>query len=65
MAYLTVSSMLKGYVEWPYAEQISRLEWRFLHIRDGKVEVVDVPDARRYYAANLDEAVSLLLLSPI
>jgi hypothetical protein len=27
--------------------------------------VVNVPDARRYYAANLEEAVNLLLLSPV
>jgi predicted transposase YbfD/YdcC len=134
---LTVSSMLKGYVEWPYAEQVFRLERRFVRIRDGKIEeettcgvtsltsaeasaarlletarahwgienglhyrrdetfredrcritgqgahamavinnlvlgllrrrgVVNMPDARRYYAANLEEAVNLLLLSPV
>jgi len=134
---LTASSMLKGYVEWPYAEQVFRLERRFVRIRDGKVEeetsygvtslpsaqasatqlletvrahwgienglhyrrdetfredrcrisgqgahamavihnlllgllrrrgVDNVPDARRYYAANLEEAVNLLLLSPV
>jgi predicted transposase YbfD/YdcC len=134
---LTVSSMLKGYVEWPYAEQVFRLERRFVRIRDGKVEeettygvtslasrrasatrlletvrahwgienglhyrrdetfredrcritgqgahamavinnlvlgllrrrgVVNIPDARRYYAANLEEAANLLLLSPV
>jgi len=34
---LTASSMLKGYVEWPYAEQVFRLERRFVRVRDGKV----------------------------
>ena len=134
---LTASSMLKGYVEWPYAEQVFRIERRFVRISDGKVEeettygvtsltaaeadaarlleivrghwrienglhyrrdetfredrcritgegaramavinnlllgllrrrgVTNVPDARRYYAANLDEAVNLILLSPV
>lgn len=27
--------------------------------------VVNMPDARRYYAAHLEEAVNLLLLSPV
>jgi predicted transposase YbfD/YdcC len=134
---LTASSMLKGYVAWPYAEQVFRLERRFVRISDGKVEeettygvtsltcteasaarlletvrahwgienglhyrrdetfredrcritgqgahamavinnlllgllrrrgVVNMPDARRYYAANLEEAVNLLVLSPL
>jgi predicted transposase YbfD/YdcC len=134
---LTASSMLKGYVEWPCAEQVFRLQRRFVRIRDGKVEqettygvtsltaqqasatrllqsvrqhwgienglhyrrhetfredrcritgqgahamavinnlvlallrrrgVTNMPDARRYYAAHLDEAVNLLLLSPV
>jgi len=133
---LTVSSMLKGYVAWPHAEQVFRLDRRFVRIRDGKVEeettygvtsltcaqagatrlletvrahwgienglhyrrdetfhedrcritgqgahamavinnlvlgllrrrgVVNMPDARRHYAAHLEGAVNLLLLSP-
>jgi len=134
---LTASSMLKDYVVWPCAEQVFRLDRRFVRIRDGRVEeettygvtsltceqasapqllaavrahwgienglhyrrdetfredrcritgqgahamavinnlllgllrrrgVVNVPDARRYYAANLEEAVNLLTLSPV
>lgn len=133
---LTASSMLKGYVNWPYAQQVLRLERRFVRIRDGKVmeevhygltslpdteasaaqllaytrahwgienglhyrrddslhedrccvrgkgahamavinnlvlgllrhrSLETVPDARRYYQANLYEAVGLVLLSP-
>ena len=133
---LTASSMLKGYVNWPYAQQVFRLERRFVRIRDGKVmeevhygltslpdtevsaahlraytrahwgienglhyrrddslhedrccvrakgahamavinnlvlgllrhrSLETVPDARRYYQANLHEAVGLVLLSP-
>lgn len=133
---LTASSLLKNYLNWPYAEQVFRIERRFLRIRDGKLmeevkygvtsltateasperllELVrahwsienglhyrrdetfredrcrltgqgaramavlnnlvlgllrrtgvdNVPDARRYYAANLDEAAALILHSP-
>jgi predicted transposase YbfD/YdcC len=133
---LTASSLLKDYVDWPYLEQVFRIERHFLRIRDGKVmkevrygltsltaeeasperllELVrahwsienglhycrdetfredrcrltgqgaramavlnnlvlgllrrngadNIPDARRYYAANLDEAVALVLHSP-
>ena len=133
---LTASSMLTGYVNWPYAQQVFRLERRFVRIRDGKVmekvhygltslpeteasaaqllaysrahwgienglhyrrddslhedrccirgrgahamavinnlvlgllrhrSLETVPDARRYYAANLHQAVGLVLLSP-
>ena len=133
---LTASSLLKDYVNWPYAQQVFRIERRFLRIRDGKLmeevkygvtsltaaqaspeqllELVrahwsienglhyrrdetfredrcrlsgqgaramavlnnlvlgllrrsgadNVPDARRYYAANLDEATALILHSP-
>jgi predicted transposase YbfD/YdcC len=133
---LTSSCMLKEYLDWPYAEQVFRLERRFERIVDGKElkevsygvtsltrEEADadrllqvsrghwgienklhyrrddtlhedrcrlkgqgaqamavlnnlvlgllsnkgfetVPDARRYYAANLQEAAALLLRSP-
>jgi predicted transposase YbfD/YdcC len=133
---LTTSSLLKDYVNWPYAQQVFRIERRFLRIRDGKLmeevkygvtsltvteasperllelvrahwsienglhyrrdetfredrcrltgqgaramavlnnlvlgllrrKAVDgVPDARRYYAANLEEAAALILRSP-
>jgi predicted transposase YbfD/YdcC len=133
---LTSSSMLKGDIEWPYAEQVFRLERRFVRVTDGLVEeetsygvtslthaeadagrllgivrghwgienglhyrrdetlredrcrlsgqgahamaitnnlvlglllragVVNVPDARRYYDANPEEAVQLLLFAP-
>jgi len=133
---LTTSSLLKNYVNWPYAQQVFRIERRFLRIRDGKLmeevkygvtsltvaeasperllelvrahwsienglhyrrdetfredrcrltgqgaramavlnnlvlgllrrKAVDgVPDARRYYAANLEEAAALILRSP-
>lgn len=133
---LTASSMLRGYVDWPYAQQVFRLERRFVRIRDGKVMeevnygltslpetqagasqllhycrshwgienglhyrrddslhedrccvrdrgahamavinnlvlgllrhrfVETVPDARRYYDANLHQAVALILRSP-
>jgi hypothetical protein len=133
---LTTSSLLKDYVDWPYLEQVFRIERRFLRIRDGKLTeevrygltsltadeasperllelvrahwsienglhyrrdetfredrcrltgqgaramavlnnlllglmrrngVDNVPDARRYYAANLDEAAALILHSP-
>jgi predicted transposase YbfD/YdcC len=133
---LTASSLLKDYVNWPYAEQVFRIERRFLRLRDGKLmeevkygvtsltaaqasperllELVrahwsienglhyrrdetfredrcrltgqgaramavlnnlvlgllrrrgvdNVPDARRYYAANLEEAAALILRSP-
>ena len=133
---LTASSLLAGYLDWPYAEQVYRIERRFLRIRDGKLmeevnygvtsltaaranperllELVrahwgienglhyrrdetlredrcrltgqgaramavlnnlvlgllrqrgvdNVPDARRYYAANLEEAAALILRSP-
>lgn len=33
---LTSSSMLKDYLNWPYAEQVFRLERRFVRIVDGK-----------------------------
>ena len=33
---LTTSSLLKGYLNWPYAEQVFRLERRFLRLQDGK-----------------------------
>jgi predicted transposase YbfD/YdcC len=134
---LTASSLLKDYVNWPYAEQVFRIERRFLRIRDGKLTeevkygvtsltaaeasperllelvrahwsienglhycrdetfredrcrltgqgaramavlnnlvlgllrrtgVDNVPDARRYYAANLEEAAALILRSPV
>jgi predicted transposase YbfD/YdcC len=133
---LTTSSMLKGYIDWPYAEQVFRIVRRRVRIQDGKVEeettygltsmtaseagaaqvlsyvrqhwgienglhyrrdetfredrcrvtgqgaraiavinnlliglllrrgVRNLPDARRYYDANVEEAVQLLLLSP-
>jgi predicted transposase YbfD/YdcC len=133
---LTTSSMLQGYVNWPYAQQVFRLERRFVRVSDGLVMaettygvtslsaqkasaaqllrivrghwgienglhyrrddtlhedrcrlkgqgahamavinnlvlglllrrgVANVPDARRYYAANLHQAVPLLLHSP-
>lgn len=133
---LTSSSMLKGYLDWPHAEQVFRVERRFVRIADGRVEeettygvtslthtkadaqrllglvrghwgienrlhyrrdetlredrcritgqgahvmaiinnlvlglllrqgVTNVPDARRYYDANPEEAVDLLLLAP-
>jgi predicted transposase YbfD/YdcC len=133
---LTSSSMLKGYIDWPYAEQVFRIERRFVRVSDGLVEeetnygvtsltygeadaeqllglvrghwaienglhyrrdetlgedrcrisgqgahvmaiinnmilglllrqgVTNVPDARRYYDANPEEAVKLLLLTP-
>lgn len=133
---LTTSSLLKDYVNWPYAEQVFRIERHSLRIRDGKLmekvnygvtsltaaeasperllELVrahwsienglhyrrdetfredrcrltgqgaramavlnnlvlgllrrngvdNVPDARRYYAANLEEAAALILRSP-
>ena len=34
---LTASSLLKGYLSWPYAEQVFRLIRRFHRIRDGKL----------------------------
>jgi predicted transposase YbfD/YdcC len=133
---LTASSQLKGYLDWPGAEQVFKLERRFERTGDGKVmqetnhgvtsltreeanaaRLLDVgrahwgienglhyrrdetlredrcrlkgqgahamaalnnlvlgllrrqgfetvPDARRYYAANLEEAVALVLSSP-
>jgi predicted transposase YbfD/YdcC len=133
---LTASSLLKDYVNWPYAKQVFRIERRFLRIRDGKLMeetkygvtsltaaeasperllelvrahwsienslhyrrdetfredrchltgqgaramavlnnlvlgllrrtgVENLPDARRYYAANLEEAATLILRSP-
>ena len=133
---LTASSLLKGYVSWPYAEQVFRLERRFRRIGDGKLmeettygvtsltateasserllhlarahwgienglhyrrdetfredrcrlkgqgaqamaainnlvlgllrnrSTEYIPDARRYYAAHLEEAVALVLRSP-
>ena len=34
---LTTSSMLQGYVNWPYAQQVFRLERRFVRASDGLV----------------------------
>lgn len=34
---LTTSSMLQGYVDWPYAQQVFRLERRFVRVSDGLV----------------------------
>lgn len=34
---LTASSQLTGYLSWPYAEQVFRLERHFVRIADGKV----------------------------
>jgi predicted transposase YbfD/YdcC len=134
---LTSSSMLKDYLNWPYAEQVFRLERHFTRVSDGKEmkemsygvtsltrEEADadrllalsrghwgienklhyrrddtlredrcrlkgqgaeamavlnnlvlgllrnqgfetVPDARRHYAANLQEAIALVLRSPV
>lgn len=134
---LTSSCMLKGYIDWPYAEQVFRIERRFVRMSDGLVEeetnygvtsltyteadatqllgvvrghwgienglhyrrdetlredrcritgqgahvmaiinnmvlglllrqgVTNVPDARRHYDANPEEAVNLLLLAPV
>lgn len=133
---LTSSCMLQGYLDWPYAEQVFRIERRFVRMTDGLVEeettygvtslahteadakrllglvrshwgienrlhyrrdetlredrcritgqgahvmaiinnlvlglllrqgVTNVPDARRYYDANPEQAVHLLLLAP-
>jgi predicted transposase YbfD/YdcC len=133
---LTSSCMLKEYLDWPYAEQVFRIERRFIRMTDGRVEeettygvtslthtkagakqllgivrahwgienqlhyrrdetlredrcritgqgahvmaiinnlvlglllgqgVTNVPDARRYYDANPEAAVDLLLLAP-
>jgi predicted transposase YbfD/YdcC len=133
---LTASSQLTGYLSWPHAEQVFRLERRFVRISDGKVmeettygvtsltkeqagpdrllqlkrahwgienglhyrrdetlredrcrltgqgahamavlnnlvlgllrrrEHETLPDARRYYAAHLEDAVALVLRSP-
>ena len=33
---LTASSQLKDYLDWPYAQQVFRLERRFRRLRDGK-----------------------------
>ena len=33
---LTASSQLKGYLDWPYAQQVFRLERRFRRLRDYK-----------------------------
>jgi predicted transposase YbfD/YdcC len=35
---LTSSCMLKGYIDWPYAEQVFRVERRFVRMTDGLVE---------------------------
>ena len=35
---LTSSCMLKGYIDWPYAEQVFRIERRFVRVSDGLVE---------------------------
>jgi predicted transposase YbfD/YdcC len=35
---LTSSSMLKGYIDWPHAEQVFRLQRRFVRITDGLVQ---------------------------
>jgi len=34
---ITVSSELKGYLEWPHAEQVFKLERRFERMNDGKI----------------------------
>lgn len=34
---LTASSELKGYLDWPYAEQVFKLERHFERIKDGKI----------------------------
>lgn len=34
---LTASSMLQGYVDWPYAAQVFRIERRFVRVSDGLV----------------------------
>ena len=34
---ITVSSFLKGYLDWPHAEQVFRLEREFVRVKDGKV----------------------------
>jgi len=34
---ITVSSLLKGYLDWPYAEQVFQLEREFVRVKDGKV----------------------------
>ncbi len=34
---LTVSSELKGYLDWPAAEQVFKLERRFERVKDGKI----------------------------
>jgi hypothetical protein len=34
---LTASKELKGYLDWPYAEQVFQLERRFVRVADGRV----------------------------
>ena len=48
---LTTSSLLKGYLDWPHAEQVFRLERRFLRLQDGK-RIKDTT----YGVTNLTEA---------
>lgn len=35
---ITVSNMLKDYVDWPYLQQVFRLERRFTYLKSGKVK---------------------------
>lgn len=35
---LTVSSALKGYLDWPYAAQVFKLETRSVRVKDGKAQ---------------------------
>jgi predicted transposase YbfD/YdcC len=34
---ITVSSELRGYLDWPYAEQVFKLERHFRRVKDGKI----------------------------
>lgn len=34
---LTASSMLKGHLDWPHAEQVFQIQRRFVRVKDGKV----------------------------
>jgi predicted transposase YbfD/YdcC len=35
---LTTSSMLKDFLDWPYLEQVFKLEYRVLHLKTGQVQ---------------------------
>jgi predicted transposase YbfD/YdcC len=59
---LTVSSQLQGYLDWPYLEQVFKLERRFVSLKTGEVQGETVYG---FTSLTRDEIIPLQLLDKI